>query len=102
MRSRPASSDCWGSPKRQPADGFWHNKEVNTYEILTWLRPVSQRGAGPYGQWGRGWGLRTPGHGLQNIFINEHFKVSRDGNQMWDRAVGGRARSRDTKGEGWG
>ena len=54
------------------------------------------------GQWGRGWGLRTPGHGLQNIFINEHFKVSRDGNQMWDRAVGGRARSRDTKGEGWG
>lgn len=75
---------------------------LNIYKILIWLRSASQRGAGPHGRRGKGSGLRTPGRGLQNVFINEHFKVSRDGNQMWDRAVGGRARSRDTKGEGWG
>lgn len=31
--------------------------------------------------------MGTPGHCLRNIFINIHFKVSRDGNQMWDHTV---------------
>lgn len=60
-----------------------------------------QRSPGPNGRRGRGSDLHTPGLGFRNIFINEHFKVSHDRNQMWDRAVGGRARSRDTKGVGW-
>lgn len=31
--------------------------------------------------------MGTPGHCLRNTFINMHFKVSRDGNQMWDHTV---------------
>lgn len=55
---------------------------LNKYKVLTWLRCAGKEGAGPTVAVASG--LRTLGHGLRNIFINEHFKVSRDANQVWD------------------
>lgn len=52
-------------------------------KVLTWLRRAGQKGVGPAVAAAVS-GLCAPGRGLRNIFINEHFKVSRDGNQMWD------------------